>query len=179
MLTIVALLTTVIGPVLASHADEPSAATRERFEYLSSHGTSNCSAPFLEAIPSMPATTMLQGSCCSPMDLHRYTEQVERLKEYAQMTEIPRDPYDVPAGLAARLLVAYDIELSPAEQAEYDLAMQKSEEQGPCCCKCWRWHVFGGLGKLLIRTYGFTGGQVAKVWDLSNGCGGGAEHHHS
>jgi len=29
--------------------------------------------------------------------------------------------------------------------------MQNSDMQGPCSGKCWRWKVYGGLGKLLIR----------------------------
>ena len=57
------------------------------------------------------------------------------------------------------------------------IAMSESAEGGPCCCQCWRWHVFGGLGKLLIRNNGFDAGRVAKVWDLSDGCGGDSHIH--
>lgn len=32
--------------------------------------------------------------------------------------------------------------------------------------------MYGGLAKLLVREHGFTGEQVVKVWNLSNGCGG-------
>jgi hypothetical protein len=62
--------------------------------------------------------------------------------------------------------------LTPAQQAAYDYAMQHSEEHGPCCCHCWRWHVYGGLAKVLIREREFTGEQVTEIWNLSDGCGG-------
>lgn len=65
----------------------------------------------------------------------------------------------------------YDMELTPEEQQAYDYAMQNSNEKGPCCCKCWRWYVYGGLGKYLIRNHGFSGEQVTEVWNLSDGCG--------
>ncbi|MER9234294.1 hypothetical protein NKI56_19720 [Mesorhizobium sp. M0622] len=51
--------------------------------------------------------------------------------------------------------------------------MAISEEKGPCCCQCWRWKVYGGLAKVLIREHGFTGRQAVDVWGLSDGCGGG------
>ena len=57
-------------------------------------------------------------------------------------------------------------------QRHCDLAMATSNEKGPC--RCWRWDVFGGLGKLLIREHGFT---VAQIWNLSDGCGGDAHMH--
>jgi len=39
--------------------------------------------------------------------------------------------------------------------------MEHSDMQGPCCCKCWRWKVYGGLGKYLIHTRHYTG-QTAR-----------------
>jgi hypothetical protein len=56
--------------------------------------------------------------------------------------------------------------------------MENSDKKGPCCCQCWRWHVYGGLAKYLIREHGFTGEQVAEVWDFSDGCDGSGEHLH-
>lgn len=144
----------------------------DRFQYLSTNGNSSCSAAFLRSIPSMPVVARLQGSCCSPMELHRYGEQTEGLKKYAEFSEIPPDPYDIEAGLAQKLLAAYELELTSAEQTAYDQAMDKSDEKGPCCCRCWRWRVYGGLAKTLIREHHFTGEQVTEVWNLSNGCGG-------
>lgn len=113
------------------------------------------------------------------MDLHRYIEQVEGLRKYSEIPEIPPDPYDIDATLA-KTLSGYDdsIELNAIQQKEYEYAMEYSREKGPCCCRCWRWYLYGGLGKYLIAQYGFSGEQVTDVWDLSDGCGGGEEHHH-
>ena len=159
----------------------PDAAVAEglskKFDSLAKDGNSNCSQAFLDSIPTLPHRARLQGSCCGPMDLHRYSEQVAGLKAYAGIAEIPPDPYDIEAGLAKRLLAAYGIELAPAQQQAYDEAVASSSEKGPCCCQCWRWHVYGGLGKLLIRDHGFDGQKLAHVWDLSDGCGG-ADHIH-
>jgi len=163
---------TLAGPV--------NAALAAQFDYLSKNGNSSCSVSFKDLIVSMSDTERLRGSCCSPMSIHRYGEQVEGLKKkYAHIPEIPPDPYDIEAGLAKRLMAQYDTELTPEQQKAYDYAMEHSSEKGPCCCKCWRWYVYGGLGKLLIQKYGFTGEQVTDVWNLSDGCGGDSEHHHS
>lgn len=143
-----------------------------RFAYLSTHGNSNCSQSFMDSIASMPAGARLQGSCCSPMVLQRYIRQVEGLRKYAQVPEIPPDPYDIDAALARTMTAAYGIKLAAVQQAAYTYAMRHSAEKGPCCCKCWRWHAYGGLAKLLIRDRGFTGPQVTEVWNLSDGCGG-------
>lgn len=155
--------------------DEP---LRQRFEYLSKNGNSNCSRQFRESIATMPVMTRLRGSCCSPMDEHRYLEQVRGLRKYRDIAVIPADPYDIPAGIAQKVMPHYSDTLTPREQAAYDYAMENSDEKGPCCCQCWRWHVYGGLAKYLIREHGFTGAQIAEVWDLSDGCGGSGEHVH-
>lgn len=149
-----------------------------RFDYLSQNGNSNCSRAFFESIATMPVTQRIRGSCCSPMDAHRYVEQVKALRKHAELPAIPPDPYDIAAGLAQKTLPYYDIDLSAEEQPAYDYAMSNSDEKGPCCCQCWRWQMYGGLAKLLIREQRFSGPQVTEVWNLSNGCGGGAEHHH-
>jgi len=164
---------------IAARADEtpPSPDIVKRFEFLSTHGNSSCPRAFRDSIAGMPASARLQGSCCSEMNLHRYSEQIEGLKRYSEVPEIPADPYDVAAPLAQKLMAAYQQPLNAEEQRNYDLAMATSEEKGPCCCQCWRWEVFGGLGKLLIHERGFTGEQVAQVWDLSDGCGGDAHLH--
>lgn len=145
---------------------------RARFDYLSKNGNSNCSAEFMKSISSMPAVALLQGSCCSPMDLHRYQEQTEGLKAYADIDVIPPDPYNIPAGLAARLMQFYEAPLTAAQQASYDYAMENSNERGPCCCGCWRWITYGGLAKHL------SGEQIATIWNLSDGCGGEGSHAH-
>lgn len=169
-LCLVASLMLVSG---AAYSDGVS----KSFDFLSQNGNSNCSQEFLDSIPSMPDTARLQGSCCGPMDLHRYREQIAGLKAHASITDIPPDPYDIEAGLAKRLLAAYGTMLKPEQQKAYDKAMTLSSEKGPCCCQCWRWHVYGGLGKLLIRDHGFDGEKLARIWDLSDGCGG-ADHVH-
>ncbi len=155
------------------HVDSAVAA---KFDMLSKNGNSSCSANFMQSIDGMADTGRLQGSCCSPMNLHRYSEQVTGLQKYKDTPEIPSDPYDINAGLAKKLKAYYDVQLSPEEQKAYDYAMQNSMEKGPCCCKCWRWYVYGGLGKLLIQKYHFTGEQVTEIWNLSDGCGGEGDH---
>lgn len=154
-----------------------------QFEELSQNGNSSCSGGFKNSIATMSDDARLKGSCCSPMSMHRYTEQVAglqkfKLKPHQNIAEIPDDPYNVSAKLAKRLLSYYDLELTEGEQQAYDYAVQNSHEKGPCCCKCWRWYVYGGLGKYLIKNYGFTGEQLTELWNLSDGCGGDEEHHH-
>lgn len=150
----------------------------KKFAHLAQNGNSTCSASFRESIDKMTDSQRLQGSCCSPMGWHRYSEQVQGLKKYAKFREIPKDPYDIEAGLAKRLMGYYDLELTGEQLAAYDYAMENSSEKGPCCCRCWRWFVYGGLGKLLIRDYAFSGEQLTEAWNLSDGCGGEGEHVH-
>ena len=107
------------------------------------------------------------------MDFHRYTEQVEGLKKYSNINQIPSDPYDIPVSLAKELLeYKKTIKLTSEQQVIYDEAMQMSHEHGPCCCKCWRWDAFEGLAKYLITEHNFNAQQIAEVWDLADGCGG-------
>ena len=147
-----------------------------KFKVLASSGNSSCSAVFNDSISSMPDNARLQGSCCSPMNWHRYSEQIQGLTKYKSIKEIPKDPYDIDASLAKKLKSYYDAKLSDKEQKTYDFATQNSDEKGPCCCKCWRWYVYGGLAKFLIKEKGFTGEQVTEVWNLSDGCGGEGDH---
>ncbi|MER8408750.1 MULTISPECIES: hypothetical protein [unclassified Mesorhizobium] len=158
-------------PDLAIAAEDPGMAGR--FKDLSENGNSTCSAKFTESIATMPSTSRIKGSCCSPMEMKRYIEQLNGLTKYRDIAMIPVDPYDIPAGIAQKLIPYYDVKLSGEEQQAYDYAMANSNEKGPCCCQCWRWKVYGGLAKFLIREHGFTGKQVVDVWDLSDGCGGG------
>ena len=149
-----------------------NAALAAQFSQLSENGNSSCSGQFQDSIDMMSNEARLQGSCCSPMEEDRYLEQIKELVKYRSISEIPQNPYDVEAGLAKKLKAHYDDKLSPKQQREYDYAMTHSDDHGPCCCKCWRWYVYGGLGKLLIQKYHFTGEQVAQVWNLSDACGG-------
>ena len=112
------------------------------------------------------------------MDLHRYQEQVEGLKKYSNIPQIPSDPYDVPVKLAKQLFeYQTTIQLTPDQQAIYDQAMQISEEGGPCCCRCWRWFAFEGQAKYLITELNWPAQQVAELWDLEDGCGGPGHEH--
>ncbi len=162
------LLATVVA------ADEPddAAALKKRFEFLSQSGNVECSAKFEASIATMSPVASLQGSCCAPMDEARYLQQIKGIRTYADIPEIPPDPYDIPAGMAQKLMSHYDLALNSTEQAAYDYAMAHSDMQGPCCCKCWRWKVYGGLGKYLIHERQFTGPQLVDLWNIASGCGG-------
>ena len=147
-------------------------AIKSRFEYLSQHGNVECSVQFENSIATMPSDAKLEGSCCAPMDEARYRQQLDGLKKYSDIAEVPPDPYDIPAPLAYKLIGYYGLALNKEEQAAYDYAMEHSDMQGPCCCKCWRWKVYGGLGKYLIHTRQFTGQQLTDLWNVGQGCGG-------
>lgn len=151
-------------------------ALAAKFDQFSKNGNSSCSAIFKDSILDMPDGKRIQGSCCSPMDMHRYSEQLEGLKKYKDYPEIPSDPYDIDSSLAKQILAHYDDQLIADQQQAYNYAMQNSKEKGPCCCKCWRWYVYGGLAKVLITKYHFTGQQLTEVWNLSDGCGGPDDH---
>ncbi len=112
------------------------------------------------------------------MDLHRYQEQVEGLRKYADASQIPSDPYDVPVSLAKQLF-EYDktIQLTVDQQAIYDKATQLAKEHGPCCCRCWRWFAFEGQAKYLISKQNWSAEQIAELWDLEDGCGGSGHEH--
>lgn len=152
---------------------EESTDSEARFQFLSTHGNSNCSRAFLNSIPSMPDDAMLQGSCCSPMDRNRYGEQIESLKTYGDISVMPADPYDISVRLAKKLLI-YDATITPTsdERAILDTAVSQSNENGYCCCKCWRWSVYEGLSRYLVRYEGFNASQVTDVLNNSDGCGG-------
>jgi hypothetical protein len=172
----VALALLACGPFLAAcaHAEEAGgeAVLKSRFEYLSQHGNVECSVKFENSIATMPPDARLQGSCCAPMDETRYRQQLDGLKKYSDIAVVPPDPYDIPAHLARKLIDDYSLDLNKEEQAAYDYAMEHSDMQGPCCCKCWRWKVYGGLGKYLIRTRQYTGQQLVDLWNVGQGCGG-------
>jgi hypothetical protein len=121
-----------------------------KFAFLA-HQTSNSCGLQPNAIAEISSRMRMQGSCCFPMDLAAYKSQVQGLRAYAGVPQIPRDPYDVPVSLVKRLL-ADDraIRLGPAQAQIYSHAMHMSRLKGPCCCHCWRWYAFRGLGKYLI-----------------------------
>ena len=142
-----------------------------KFVLLSKTNSNSCGGTF-NYVDSMPDNSRIQGSCCSPMNFHRYSEQIKGLKKYAEYKKIPPDPYDVSVSLAKELLnYQKNIILTDKQQSIYDEAISLSDE-GPCCCKCWHWYAYEGLAKYLIVEEGFTAQQIAEVWDLSEACGG-------
>jgi hypothetical protein len=165
-----------LGPLCSKHASaegpDEGADLTARFQSLSQHGNVECSAQFEKSIATMPPGAKLQGSCCAPMDEARYRQQTEGLRKYSDIAEVPPDPYDISAPLAHKLIGYYDLALSEDEQGAYDYAMEHSDMQGPCCCKCWRWKVYGGLGKYMIRVHQYTGQALTDLWNVGQGCGG-------
>lgn len=148
------------------------AGSAEKFNYLSQQRTNTCGLQS-DVVLTYADDMRIQGSCCSPMDLGSYQAQVEGLKRYSDIAQIPSDPYDIPASLAKELLgYQTSIQLTPDQQAIYDQAMTLSHEGGPCCCRCWRWYAYEGMAKYLITQRGWNAQQVAELWDLADGCGG-------
>jgi hypothetical protein len=128
-----------LGSLLPKHASaggpDDSADLTTRFQFLSQHGNVECSVQFEKLIGTMGPDGRLQGSCCAPMDDARYRQQIEGLKKYADIAEVPPDPYDISAPLARTLMGYYTLAPNKDEQAAYDYAMQHSDMQGPCCCE--------------------------------------------
>src|SRR3989344_3016888 len=60
-------------------------ALAAKFDELSKNGNSSCSTAFRDSIDFMAGGQRIIGSCCSPMDLHRYTEQVQGLQKYSNI----------------------------------------------------------------------------------------------
>ncbi len=150
---------------------EQTKSLEARFALLSSAKTNACSVPGF--IDGKQDGDRLQGSCCSPMDFHHYSEQVEGLKKYAKIDKIPQDPYDIPLELAKELLdYQKDIQLTIEQQKVFDEAVELSPGGGPCCCKCWRWYAFEGLTKYLIINHNFESEEITELWELVDGCGG-------
>ncbi|TIW17538.1 MAG: hypothetical protein E5V65_14920, partial [Mesorhizobium sp.] len=105
-------------PEPAIAAEDPELA--RRFKDLSENGNSTCSAKFTDSIATMPAMARIKGSCCSPMELKRYGEQVRGLAKYRAIPMIPDDPYDIAAATAQQMLPYYDLKLTGDEQKAYD-----------------------------------------------------------
>lgn len=153
-----------------------------KFEYLTANRNSACYG--ISTVMKMPDDNTIMGSCCGPMILHTYKEQLQILEEkHVDMGIIPKDPYNISVNWAKEMIIAFKtIQLSSDQQKIYEDAKILSHERGPCCCgsdkldeTCWRWKVYGGLAKKLITEYDFDAEQIAHVWDISDGCGG--DHH--
>lgn len=149
-----------------------SAALKDRFAVLSDRHSNKCGLR-PESLDATASHGRLQGSCCSPMTFSRYAEQRRALASYANVAEIPSDPYDVSVDLAKRLTsYANDVKLTLKQQITYDQAVKMADEHGPCCCHCWRWTAFEGQAKYLITRRHFGANQIAHIWNLEDGCGG-------
>jgi hypothetical protein len=168
----------VQGPMMsslpgASAVVAPSSdGSTAKFAFLARQTSNSCGLQ-PSAIAGISSRMRLQGSCCFPMNNAAYKSQVRRLRAYAGISEIPRDPYDVPVSQAKRLL-AYDraITLSPAQAQTYSHAMRMSRLKGPCCCHCWRWYALRGLSKHLIADRRWRAARIAALTELLEGCGG-------
>ena len=168
-------ITKVNHPV-SSEEKTHLAGSLEKFEFLSNQRSNKCGLQATN-LDFYPEDGIIQGSCCAAMEIKQYQKQVEGLKKYSNISQIPEDPYDIPVSLAKELFeYQKNIKLTPEQQSIYDEAIKLSHEGGPCCCRCWRWTAFEGQAKYLITKHNFTADQIAGIWDLEDGCGGGEEH---
>lgn len=122
---------------------------------------------------SLPTGSSLQGSCCSPMDMKKYVSQIDGLKAYANIPQIPSDPYNISVDSAKQMLGYYDsIQLTPTQQSILDKAASMTADKGWCCCQCWAWYTHAGLAKYLITQHNYTAEQLVTVTNLEDCCGG-------
>ncbi len=168
----VILIGTADHPARMTGAATPAAGTPARFTLLARQQSNRCSLQPGELMSYRPGQR-LQGSCCSPMNQARYQHQVASLRRYAGIAQIPADPYDIPAGLAQRLIgYQQTIRLTSAQRGIYQAAMRLTPEHGPCCCQCWRWTAFQGLSDYLIAQRHWQARQLAALVGDLDGCGG-------
>ncbi|SRR6266487_156247 len=159
-------------PARMTGAATPAAGTPARFTLLAHRDSNRCSLRPGELM-SYPPGRRLQGSCCSAMNQARYQHQVASLRRYAGIAQIPADPYDIPAGLAQRLIrYQQTIRLTSAQRRIDQAAMRLTPERGPCCCGCWRWTAFQGLSDYLIAQRHWQASQLAGLVGDLDGCGG-------
>jgi hypothetical protein len=138
--------------------------------------TIGCFGP--KEVLAMPdSDTNLGGQCCGALtSFEAYELQLRAIERFVNENGgkelIPEDPYDVPVD-QAKLLTQFDndILLSSKQQETFDEAITMSHHGGPCCCKCWKWHVMSGLAKKLIVDAGWSAHQIAELWDISSSCG--------
>ena len=157
-------------PARMTVAAGPGAGTIAKFTILARQQSNRCSLRPAELM-SYPPGRRLQGSCCSPMNLSRYQHQVAALRRYAAIPQIPPDPYDIPVGLAQRLIrYQQEIRLTPGQRGVYQAAMRQAPERGRC--HCWRWTAFEGLSDYLITQRHWSAGRLAALIGDVDGCGG-------
>lgn len=149
-------------------------ASQQGFAALSRATTNRCDLRAAE-LREMPNTMRLQGSCCFPMDQARYEQQRRDLRRFREERIIPRDPYNVSVAMVKRLLTYRDLALDREQRAAYERATELSELGGPCCCPCWRWQAFKGQAHFMLARRDWSAAEVARLWDLEEGCGGPGE----
>ena len=189
MLIVTAVLGIAAAAVMAADT-RATALTRQRpssahhrttlgeFALLSSSDTDVCRdlgdlAAIERYVNSLPPMSHMQGSCCTPMDLRHFSEQVNELTAYASIASVPPDPYDMSKQQAQQLLEFYNrIRLDNAELRTYGLAGSQTTDHGWCCCKCWAWYAHAGLAKYVTSRDGFDAQQTARLTDLEACCGG-------
>ena len=157
-------------PATQTSGSQPGTAAA--FAYLSTQHINYCSlSP--DKVMGYAADSHLQGACCSAMTMAKYEWQVNGLRRYASIPEIPQDPYDISVE-QAKVLLGYDgaLALAPDQQKVHDAAIAMTHDKAPCCCQCWRWYMTRGLAKFLIDQHSMGAEDVAAVVDLVNGCGG-------
>ena len=134
--------------------------------------TISCNSP--KDILLMPDNfTNMGGQCCGVVtDTKKYHEQIEGLKEFSYISDVPSDPYDIPI-VQVKKMLTYDANtiLTSEENSTLTAASKMSDEGGPCCCKCWHWYFNEGVAKEMITEYNFTSKQVADFYNLSDTCG--------
>jgi len=161
-----------VGSRASVRAEPPARGSlAARFTYLSRQNSNRCTLDGT-AVMQMPSGARLQGSCCVLMDRPAYDDQIRKLRGYADVRFVPRDPYDISVGLAKELLGYESIRLAPAQQRIYDRAKPLSSTGGPCCCQCWRAEAFDGQAKYLITRRSYSSHEIAAVWSAEEGCGG-------
>lgn len=153
-------------------------AMKQTFVKLAAAHTDVCqdmgNKPAIDKYMAMlPSGSSLQGSCCSPMDMKKYVSQINGLKQYSAISQIPQDPYDTSVASAKQMLGYYDnIQLTSDQQSIYDKAASMTADKGWCCCQCWAWYTHAGLAKYLITQHDYTAEELVAVTDLEDCCGG-------
>src|SRR3989344_519272 len=91
--TVIASMAVLLGAIWYSYglidkrSDPNHLVYAAKFEELNKNGNSACSGDFKDSISSMTDNDRIRGPCCSPMNLHRYSEQVEGLKKFSNIKE--------------------------------------------------------------------------------------------
>lgn len=174
-LTVAIAAGVIAGPVSAAVLPPLSSGDlKGRFAILSQRHSNECILT-AAGIDKLAVNGRLQGACCGPMKYSDYVRQINGLKAYASNSEIPPDPYDMSVSLAKHLIsLDNTLTLNPEQQKVYDQAVKLASEHGPCCCKCWRWFAFRGQAKEAIRNGSYGAAEIARIWDLEDGCGSGS-----